>query len=279
MRHLLGLVIALAACELQPVDDASQARPESGARLIISSGGGFSVVVGEVVKLTAVPVGSNGEPLSVYAISWQVTPAGVASVSADGLVTGLAPGAATLTAIAKPLSGSSELRASVDVTVTGCGDAACLDGETCASCAQDCGACARCGDAVCNGGETCSSCVGDCGACGQADLVVTAFSWSPSAPIAGDVVSFTVTVKNNGTGPTPAGVVLGVGFKIGTATSAWSDTHTDALAPGDSVDLITNRNWAALSGTARPGRTSGSNGPRPCMMLTPRIPSCAPFHS
>ncbi|MFH2062914.1 MAG: M23 family metallopeptidase [bacterium] len=47
-----------------------------------------------------------------------------------------------------------------------CGDRTCDSGETCSSCARDCGTCPpRCGDGSCNGTETCSSCARDCGAC------------------------------------------------------------------------------------------------------------------
>lgn len=50
----------------------------------------------------------------------------------------------------------------------GCGDGTCSpsSGESCASCALDCGACApSCGNGACDGAETCSTCPGDCGAC------------------------------------------------------------------------------------------------------------------
>ncbi len=47
-----------------------------------------------------------------------------------------------------------------------CGDGLCTVGETCTSCATDCGACpARCGDGACQSSENCTSCPGDCGAC------------------------------------------------------------------------------------------------------------------
>jgi len=46
----------------------------------------------------------------------------------------------------------------------GCGDGACADGETCATCAEDCGSC--CGDGTCGDGESCTNCVDDCGPCG-----------------------------------------------------------------------------------------------------------------
>ena len=46
-----------------------------------------------------------------------------------------------------------------------CGDSICSSGETCSSCAADCGACEFCGDGICTMGETCDSCSVDCGAC------------------------------------------------------------------------------------------------------------------
>jgi hypothetical protein len=46
-----------------------------------------------------------------------------------------------------------------------CGDGECLFGETCETCAEDCGPCEFCGDNICNGDEDCASCPDDCGAC------------------------------------------------------------------------------------------------------------------
>lgn len=46
-----------------------------------------------------------------------------------------------------------------------CGNATCDPGETCKSCAKDCGLCPYCGDGQCVGAETCTSCAKDCGAC------------------------------------------------------------------------------------------------------------------
>lgn len=47
-----------------------------------------------------------------------------------------------------------------------CGDGSCDGGETCKTCAKDCGACtAACGDGSCNGTENCQSCSQDCGNC------------------------------------------------------------------------------------------------------------------
>ena len=47
-----------------------------------------------------------------------------------------------------------------------CGDGVCNAGETCNSCAGDCGVCPdSCGDGVCSADETCTSCSVDCGLC------------------------------------------------------------------------------------------------------------------
>jgi hypothetical protein len=48
-----------------------------------------------------------------------------------------------------------------------CGDGICSNGETPATCWQDCGT--QCGDNVCNGSETCETCETDCGLCEPPD--------------------------------------------------------------------------------------------------------------
>jgi uncharacterized protein YkwD len=51
-----------------------------------------------------------------------------------------------------------------------CGDGTCeaagTPPESWGAGAADCGPCTSCGDGACNGGETCESCAGDCGPCG-----------------------------------------------------------------------------------------------------------------
>lgn len=46
-----------------------------------------------------------------------------------------------------------------------CGDGACVPGETCGTCPQDCGLCPGCGDGQCELDEGCLSCPADCGDC------------------------------------------------------------------------------------------------------------------
>jgi len=58
-----------------------------------------------------------------------------------------------------------------------CGDGVCGPGETCNSCALDCGSCpSGCGDGICGGAETCNTCPADCGLCTD-DASVT-FRWT-----------------------------------------------------------------------------------------------------
>jgi hypothetical protein len=52
----------------------------------------------------------------------------------------------------------------IAVPIVRCGNGVCSSGESCSSCAQDCGSC--CGNGACSGTETCQSCSTDCGACG-----------------------------------------------------------------------------------------------------------------
>jgi fibronectin type 3 domain-containing protein len=92
---------------------------------------------------------------------------------------------------------------------------------------------------------------------GLPDLVVSSLTWSPANPNAGDHVVFTVVVTNQGTGPTPAGTVLGLGFDLdgSAAASVWEDTYTSSLAPGASVTLTATGGsagvnyWIAVAGS------------------------------
>ncbi|MEZ4271556.1 MAG: hypothetical protein R3C68_09030 [Myxococcota bacterium] len=54
----------------------------------------------------------------------------------------------------------------IDVPEAFCGDGFCNDGETYASCENDCDPPESfCGDLACNGGETCGTCSQDCSDC------------------------------------------------------------------------------------------------------------------
>lgn len=93
---------------------------------------------------------------------------------------------------------------------------------------------------------------------GQPDLVVISVTANPANPATGSEVSFTATIKNQGTSPTPNGVIHGVGFYLDGAKTAanWSDNYTTSIAPGASVTLTANggvvqgkATWTAAVGT------------------------------
>ena len=85
------------------------------------------------------------------------------------------------------------------------------------------------------------------------DLVVTAVDVAPQSVVAGQPVTFRATIRNQGTAATKAGVIHGVGFRVGSATRTWSDNWTSSLAPGQSVTVTatggpTGPTWPAPSG-------------------------------
>src|SRR6185503_275017 len=66
-----------------------------------------TVLVGQTVQLTATAKDANGSPLPGRAVTWASSAPGVASVSASGLVMGVAAGTATLTATSEGKSGTA----------------------------------------------------------------------------------------------------------------------------------------------------------------------------
>ncbi len=92
---------------------------------------------------------------------------------------------------------------------------------------------------------------------GTPDLVVTDISWSPANPAAGSAVTFSATIKNQGTGATPAGVVHGVAFQIdGAGTTLWSDNYTSSIPAGASATVTVNGGTAGSTWTATQGSHS-----------------------
>ncbi len=85
------------------------------------------------------------------------------------------------------------------------------------------------------------------------DLVVTDISWTPLSPVTGDEITFSATIKNQGTVPTPS-MLHAVAFKIDGQTVTWSVNYFSSLAPGESVTLTANdgvngSTWKASAGT------------------------------
>jgi len=81
-----------------------------------------SVQAGQTVQLTATPRDAGGTPLSGRTVTWSSSNTAVATVSNSGLVSGVTPGTATITATSEGKSGTSSVTvtnvpvATVDVT-------------------------------------------------------------------------------------------------------------------------------------------------------------------
>src|SRR6202034_4115242 len=69
-----------------------------------------SIVAGSAEKLTAVARTSNGNPRADAAIKWTSDKASIATVDAAGLVTGVAPGSATIKATADGANGAVKVQ-------------------------------------------------------------------------------------------------------------------------------------------------------------------------
>ncbi|MFI9344141.1 CARDB domain-containing protein [Streptomyces sp. NPDC052773] len=77
------------------------------------------------------------------------------------------------------------------------------------------------------------------------DLEVTAITTSPASPAVGAKVTFTVTVRNRGTSPVPAGSVTRL--TVGATTL---NGTTDAVPAGGTATVAIGGSWTAVSGGA-----------------------------
>lgn len=92
---------------------------------------------------------------------------------------------------------------------------------------------------------------------GQPDLIVTDISCSPANPVEGDAVTFSATIKNQGTAATPDGTVHGVAFQIdGGGTTLWSDNYTTSIPAGATATVTVNGGTAGPTWTATQGSHS-----------------------
>lgn len=89
---------------------------------------------------------------------------------------------------------------------------------------------------------------------GTADLIVTDITSNPASPLTGNATTFSAVVKNQGTGATPAGTIIGVSFFIDSTQVSWSDNTTSSLAAGASVTVTATGGpagsaaWTATTG-------------------------------
>lgn len=110
-----------------------------------------------------------------------------------------------------------------------CGNAVCETGETCSSCAADCGACPTCSDGIQNQGETGVDCGGPCPACSggtktptQENLLVAFIGDQGNNSNSTAVLQL---IKNEGA----AAVVHNGDFDYGSNATTWDNRITSVL--------------------------------------------------
>jgi uncharacterized protein YjdB len=110
-RTLLVLLALGAACGGSGPTTQPPPPPATVASVAVVPGS-LNLVVGQNGTLTATPLSASGSPITGKTIAWSTSTPAVATVSNEGVVTALTPGASTVTATTDGKSGS----ASVTVT-------------------------------------------------------------------------------------------------------------------------------------------------------------------
>ena len=184
----LGACNAASSCGPQP---CAPTPIQCGAKMVLTMGDigasklknyscsatswdGGEKIVSLSSEVTVVVVAELSSAVTPTAIILAMPPAaagacapGACDAAGTKLTFGIAPGVARLLVV-DALAGDNN---TVTLTVTCtkpvvCGDSVCSEGESCATCAKDCGSCATCGDKTCDAKfENCQTCPGDCGAC------------------------------------------------------------------------------------------------------------------
>jgi hypothetical protein len=79
------------------------------------------------------------------------------------------------------------------------------------------------------------------------DLTVSAITWTPAVPFAGDDVKFYASIKNVGTAASPSGTVMSVQFFVDGQPVTLSNTNVAPLDPGATMVLAANTSSLGLS--------------------------------
>jgi hypothetical protein len=82
------------------------------------------------------------------------------------------------------------------------------------------------------------------------DLVITNITWSPAVPSAGQAVTFSATIKNQGPGATPAGTTNKITFAVNGTVVTSVGNYSSALAAGASITLAQDTGTWAMTGSA-----------------------------
>lgn len=99
IRLMVALLLAglVAACSSTPADLGVSVATE----LVVEPTDSFALGVGQSLQLRAIPITSEGEVVAGYAVSWTSSDSGVADVTDEGLVSGMAQGLATIEVLAE----------------------------------------------------------------------------------------------------------------------------------------------------------------------------------
>ncbi|MEI6607952.1 MAG: CARDB domain-containing protein, partial [Verrucomicrobiota bacterium] len=89
----------------------------------------------------------------------------------------------------------------------------------------------------------------------QPDLIVSNLSWSPGTPTAGDTVTLTATVRNQGGAALPSSTPFSTAFSLGGTVAV---SLTTDLLPGASTTVQTT--WTAVAGSHTLSATADSGG-------------------
>src|SRR5262245_53641516 len=107
-KHLLALLTAagfLAACTDSPDDPATDPPPDDERVERVEVGGPSELTPGAGVQLTARAIDAGGQVVDGRTFTWESDTPTVATVGADGQVTALAPGEATIYATTGDVTG------------------------------------------------------------------------------------------------------------------------------------------------------------------------------
>ena len=108
---LLTCTLPLLACS------SSTPTPPVTVAAVRVTGSSNTLLVGTSMQLTATPVTSTGEPITGRPVTWNSSNNSTATVSSSGLVTGVAAGSATITAIVNEVPGSFAITVTAPATV------------------------------------------------------------------------------------------------------------------------------------------------------------------
>jgi hypothetical protein len=97
-------------------DAAPPTTPSSAVQTVTVTPPTATLIVGDVLRLTATPKTTSGGVIAKTA-EWSVNPAGIVTVATDGAVTAVAAGSASVTATVEGKSGSSRIDVSAARTV------------------------------------------------------------------------------------------------------------------------------------------------------------------